>query len=77
MVRGVRSSCEAFSTNSIIYEKYRTHWIDVDSCRKDDFDKHIVHRAKMLLDSIENATGKSISGRESEDVIKIFGESLN
>ena len=40
----------------------------MDSCRKDDVDKHIVHRAKMLLDSIENATGKSISGRESEDV---------
>ena len=48
----------------------------MDSCRKDDFDMHIVHRAKMLLDSIEKATGKSISGRESEDVIRLFGSRL-
>ena len=57
-------------------EHLRSHWIDVDSCRNDDFDNHIVHRAKMLLDSIEKAIGKSISGRESEDVIKLFGSSL-
>jgi len=31
----------------------------------------------MLLDAIENATGKSISGRESEDVIRAFGTGLN
>lgn len=62
---------------SILDEYLRSHWIDVDSCRNDDFDKHIVHRAKMLLDSIENATGKSIAGRESEEVIKVFGDSLN
>ena len=57
-------------------EYLKSHWIDVDSCRKDDFDMHIVHRAKMLLDSIEKATGKSISGRESEDVIRLFGSRL-
>lgn len=54
----------------------KSHWIDVDSCRNNDFDKHIVHRAKMLLNSIEGATGKSISGRDSEEVIKLFGNSL-
>lgn len=61
---------------SALDEYLKSHWIDVDSCRKDDFDMHIVHRAKMLLDSIEKATGKSISGRESEDVIRLFGSRL-
>ena len=64
--------------NTAILDEYlKSYWIDVDSCRNDDFDKHIVHRAKMLLDAIENATGKSISGRESEDVIRAFGTGLN
>lgn len=31
---------------------------------------------KMLLDAIEKATGKTISGRDSEDTIKAFGDSL-
>lgn len=30
----------------------------------------------MILDAIENATGKTISGRDSEDVVKAFGEKL-
>lgn len=37
----------------------------------------MAQRAKMLLDSIENVTGKSISARGSEDVIKVFGHCLN
>ncbi len=57
-------------------EYLESHWIDVDSCRNDDFDKHIVYRAKKLLDSIELATGKSISGRDTEEVVKVFGEVL-
>lgn len=53
-----------------------THWIDVASCRTDEFEKHIVLRAKKLLDAIETATGKNISGRDSEEVVNRFGESL-
>ena len=53
-----------------------THWLTVDDCRTDDFDSHIINRAKMLLDAIEKATGKTISGRDSEDTIKAFGDSL-
>ena len=44
--------------------------------RSDDFAGHIIFRAKALLDSIEKAMGKPISGRDSEDVIKAFGASL-
>lgn len=55
----------------------KSHWIDVESCRNDDFNSHIVHRAKMLLNAIENATGKSISGKDSDEVVKLFGVELN
>lgn len=54
----------------------KTHWLTVDDCRTDDFDSHIINRAKMLLSAIEKATGKTISGRDSEDTIKAFGDSL-
>ena len=58
-------------------EKYvSTHWIDVSCCRNDDFDGHIISRAKMILTAIENATGKTISGKDSEEVIKSFGQAL-
>ena len=53
-----------------------THWIDVNSCRTNNFDSHIILRAKKLLDAIEQATGKNISGRDSEEVVNSFGESL-
>ena len=54
-----------------------THWIDVVSCRNDNFQEHIIKRAKMLLNAIEKATGKSISGRDSEDVVNAFGGKLS
>lgn len=53
-----------------------SHWIDVESCRTDNFSQHIIKRAKMLLGAIEGATGKTISGKDSEEVIRSFGESL-
>ena len=53
-----------------------SHWIDANCCRNDDFYKHIVNRAKSLLDAIESATGKAISGRDSEEVLNAFGESI-
>lgn len=57
-------------------EYLTSHYLNVDYCRTDDFDKHIVYRAKLLLDAIEEATGKAILGRDSEDVINAFGQSL-
>ncbi len=59
-------------------DKYvSTHWIDVSCCRSDDFHGHIISRAKMLLAAIENATGKTIAGKDSEEVVSSFGETLN
>lgn len=54
----------------------QTHLIDVSAARSNDFEKHIVLRAKLLLDAIENATGKIISGKDSDEVISKFGERL-
>lgn len=58
-------------------EKYvSTHWVDVTCCRNNDFDSHVISRAKMILTEIENATGKTIFGKDSEEVIKSFGKTL-
>ncbi len=54
----------------------KTHLIDVSAARSNDFEKHIVLRAKLLLDAIEKATGKIISGKDSDEVISKFGERL-
>lgn len=35
-----------------------------------------LNEQKKLLDAIEDATGKTISGRDSEDVINKFGSKL-
>ena len=63
-------------TAPVLNTYLESHWINVEACRTDDFDKHIVERAKKLLDAIEDATGKTISGRDSEEVINKFGSKL-
>lgn len=58
-------------------DKYlSSHWINVSCVRNDNFEGHIISRAKVILDAIEKATGKTISGRDSEEVINRFGDSL-
>lgn len=44
--------------------------------RSDNFDKFFMFRAKALLDLIGNAMGKAITNRDSDEVIKAFGEKL-
>lgn len=53
-----------------------SHAIPVDQMRTDDFAGFISKRASTLLNLIENATGKGISGRDSEETIKAFGVEL-
>ena len=53
-----------------------THWINASLVRDDDFDQFIIDRAKRLLDAIQIATGKTISGRDSDDVIAAYGAAL-
>ncbi len=50
--------------------------IEPELIRKDAFDDFLRTRAGRLLDLIEDATGKPIPGRDSEEVSETFGGSL-
>jgi hypothetical protein len=54
-----------------------SHAIPVPALRGDDFDAFIRLRAGSLLDLIEQATGKAVSGRDVEDSVKAFGAPLS
>lgn len=60
-------------SKDVLNEYLRSHMIDVNCCRADDFQNHIIKRAIMLLNAIEKATGKTIDGRSSEVVVRDFG----
>ena len=64
-------------TASALDEYISTHWVDVNCMRTDDFDNHIINRAKVILSAIEKATGKTISGKDSEETIEAFGAKLS
>jgi len=50
-----------------------THKIDPDLLGSNDFEAFIRQRAASLLDLIEDAMGKKIQGRDSDEVIVGFG----
>ena len=53
-----------------------THWIDHVLLRNDDFGAFFIDRARKLLSAIEQATGRIISGKDSDEVNQVFGDSL-
>jgi hypothetical protein len=53
-----------------------SHAVDPVHIRADDFEAFLRARAGALLDLVETATGKQISGRDSEETIKAFGGAL-
>jgi hypothetical protein len=53
-----------------------SHVIPVTELRADDFDGFIRRRASALLGLIEDATGKAVAGRDSEETSKAFGGML-
>jgi hypothetical protein len=53
-----------------------THSIPVAQLRSDAFDEFIRLRANALLGLIEAATGKEISGRDSQETVNAFGHAL-
>lgn len=53
-----------------------SHAIPIPALRDDQFATFICHRATALLNLIEQATGKTISGRDSEETLKAFGAGL-
>lgn len=58
--------------------RYRveSHLVDFDAFLADDFDSYFIARAKALLVIIEDAMGKAIADKASEQTIKEFGCSL-
>jgi len=54
-----------------------SHVIPVPALRSDDFDAFVRQRATALLNLIEQAMGKAISGRDSEETVKAFGAALS
>ena len=59
-----------------IREAIISHKVNYDYLAADDFDAYFIDRAKQMLDCIEKATGKSISGRDSEETIREYGVAL-
>lgn len=57
-------------------EILRTHGIEPALLRQDDFDAFIRARAAMLLGLVEKATGKQVTGRDSDEVKAAFGGPL-
>lgn len=54
-----------------------THWIDHKLLRNDEFQNFMIDRAKKLLSVIEITTGRTISGKDSDEVKQAFGAPLN
>ena len=65
------------SISADVLDKYvESHWINHALLRQDAFQDFIIDRAKRLLNAIEKATGRTISGKDSDEVIQQFGASL-
>jgi hypothetical protein len=62
--------------SSALDEHLTTHLINPATIRTDDFDCFIIERAKALLDQIERAMGKNVSGRDSDETVNAFGKPL-
>lgn len=60
----------------MIVNAVSSHKVNYKYLSANMFDEYFVDRAKRLLDRIEMAMGKNISGRDSEETIKEFGVKL-
>lgn len=54
----------------------RSHAIPVEELRQNGFDDFIRQRAVLLLDMVEKAMGKAVSGRDSDETVMAFGAPL-
>ena len=64
-------------TSSDLDSYVETHFIEHNKLRNDEFQGFIIERAKKLLRAIEQATGRTISGKDSDEVQQAFGDVLN
>lgn len=63
-------------TESALRERIESNLIDYDLFIADKFDEYFIDRAKKLLQLIEEATGKPITDKDSEQTRDQFGASL-
>ena len=56
--------------------RVESHLVNYDYFIKDDFNNYFVERAKAILKVIENAMGKTIADKSSEQTIKLYGCSI-
>lgn len=56
--------------------RVESHLIDYDALAADDFDSFFLDRAKRLLDIIEQAMGKEVPDRASDETVAAFGSAL-
>lgn len=63
-------------TENELKDRIESHMINFEYLKQDDFDNYFIDRAKKLLNLIENAMGKNVSDRGSDDTIEQFGKSL-
>lgn len=63
-------------SSDVLNEYLETHWINSELLRVDDFQDFIIDRSKKLLTAIEQATGRTIMGKDSDEVVQRFGASL-
>lgn len=72
---------------SVIEERYKvrsedldryleSHLINPKLIREDKFDEFIINRAIKILELIEQAMGKRVQGRDSDEVVSAFGGKL-
>ena len=52
------------------------HFIDAELCRANNFNAFLVDRAKKILDAVEERIGRPVSSRDSQEIKKVFGSSL-
>lgn len=64
-------------SDEMVVAAITSHKINYEFLSSDNFDEYFVDRAIKLLNRIEKATGKAISGRDSEETVKEFGCPLN
>jgi hypothetical protein len=55
----------------------QSHLIDPALLRTDRFEAFVRDRAVRLLDLIEEATGRPVAGRDSDEVREVFGGPLS
>lgn len=61
---------------TVLDSHLESHLVPVEPLRTDNFEGFLCSRAASLLDLIESVTGKAITGRDSEETIKAYGQSL-